>query len=294
MHMADGTMNFSFGAEGSGLYFTIVITVLNGVAKAEVKMIEGTMDLNALYWSDGDANAGEGSMDGFTKKDSALNMNGAEGSAQAWDGGQKLSNAGLGSAGTEKSTFLSTGETQEFTLSNLTDINMAKFLGVRATSVNGGDSIKMVDEGEPPQTNDHFPEWGKPDISHVTFYFDTPDGFAGDINGIVGEKGANDPDGWYTVKFDVAGAAGSEINDLDNWYQDALALIYAKVGDISEYLKGVAIKGGQTETWYDFDNNPNDVDTPPSVFVVENKELDDADNYVSWNATTDSFDFIFA
>lgn len=244
-------MNFSFGAEGSGLYFTIVITVLNGVATAEVKMIEGTMDLNALYWSDGDETAGEGSMAGFTKKDSALNMNGAEGSAQAWDGGQKLSNAGLGSAGTEKSTFLSTGDTKTFTLSNLTDISQAEFLGVRATSVNGGDSIKLVDEGEKPTPpgNDDFPLWGQ-DISNIILVFEQE---AGDT------KPKPDGDGFYTVKIDSwPGAAG---DDLDDSIDAILAYLVANdqfvTGDAN--LLGVIIKGGIQDTnFYAYgDNNTN-------------------------------------
>lgn len=95
------------------------------------------------------------------------------------------------------------------------------------------------------------------------------------------------------MKFDVEGTGA--VNDLDNWDDLALAQISAKypTHDL-DTLKGVAIKGGQQEIWYDFDNDPSDVDTAPvPPFVVEDSELDaagDAAGKVTF--TGSSYDFI--
>lgn len=269
------------------------------------------MDLNALWFSDGDDTANESGSTKLDNGDNALNMNGAtydvgdDGTEDrlAWDGVQKLSSAGLGPEGEEKSTFLAAGADTliipvDFT-GSLDDLN---YIGVRATSVNGGASIKLIDEGEvidPPPTEDedHFPEWSSPDISHVTFFFDTPDGFEFDTKG-GGGPGNNTPDGWFTVKFDVGGDAGDEINDLDNWYQEALALIYAEFGDLSAYLEGVAIKGGQSgEVWYDLDNDPLDVDVPPTEipdYPIVSNEVEVAGTVTTDNTTVATDDFIFS
>ncbi len=46
------------------------------------------------------------------------------------------------------------------------------------------------DASPPPPAEDHFPVWNQPSISHVTFYFDTPDDpfFAGDTSGLLTPK----------------------------------------------------------------------------------------------------------
>lgn len=282
------TYTWEYGAAGTNLHFTIVYDIDAGTFT--VTSLEGKFDLNALWWDDGED---DGSGVKLSKADNSLNMNGSD--SEDWDGMAKLSNAGLGKEGENKSSFISEGETAVFTLADFGitgdfDVANGGTLGVRATSVNGGDSIKLVDKepvfydpGNEP-ADDHFPEWGtgpdNPGISHVTFYFDTPDGFTTpdgdllDIKGIVGSKGANDPDGWFTVKLDVEGTGVS--NDLDDWADDALAAIYAEYGDLSAYLEGVSIKGGQKEVWYEFDNTPDDDDSAdaPGVWKVEDKELD--------------------
>lgn len=415
----------TFTIEYDGLTLTVkAIDLGDGKVEIAITCDEGYCDLNAIYWGDGDGTAGEGTMSGFDgKKDSALNMNG---SGEAWDAGMKLSSAGLGKDGVNKSTYMTAGETMNaFKINaNWDDLNS---FGVRATStsteggsikgvgsdpvvtplptvsiddaacvteggvstftvkltnaydydveieyktsggtategsdytgqtgkitIKAGDTsatievqtvddsevegaenehftlelvsasvhanidddeaielnfnLKITDEsgegciidndtggggGGGGPTTDHFPTWSSPSISHVTFYFDTPDGFVYDKKGAQDVPGSKGADGWYTVKFDVTGTQGPEVNDLDNWFQDALALIYAEVGDISAYLSGAAIKGGTSEIWYDFDNTPDDPDTPPSVFKVENNGVDNADNTVAWNGSA----FVFA
>lgn len=143
------TYTWTFGAEGSGLWFTI--TYDGGKFIVESK--EGSFDLNALWFSDGDTTL-DGDGYTLTKSDSSLNMNGSttvwedDGTSSSekivWDDYLKLSSTGLGSAGETKITFVSAGETVEFDAGDF-DPAVYTTLGVRATSVNGGDSIKWAD-----------------------------------------------------------------------------------------------------------------------------------------------------
>lgn len=175
---------YEYGAAGSGLYFTITVVNDGGVFKATVSMLEGKMDLNALWFSDGDGTANEIGSTTLAKSDSSLNMNGSsfdvDGNGTqdslAWDGYQKISSAGLGPAGEAKLSFLTAGESQDFNLSAISSFDQIGLIGVRATSVTGGGyaggSIKWVDDGEapPPPQDDHFcfsgltrGAWGTPD-----------------------------------------------------------------------------------------------------------------------------------
>ncbi|MEB3304148.1 MAG: hypothetical protein VKK99_06085, partial [Cyanobacteriota bacterium] len=65
-----------------------------------------------------------------------------------------LSRPGLGPAGENKSTFITPGETLEFSLASLGFGAIADWpvvtVGVRATSVNGGGSVKLVDTTAEP------------------------------------------------------------------------------------------------------------------------------------------------
>jgi hypothetical protein len=148
------TYQWEYGAEGSGLHFTI--TYDDDTGEFTVHSLEGSFDLNALWFSNGDD-----AVDGDTKlvkSDSSLNMNGSntvwddDGNATSekivWDDYAKLSSTGLGSEGEDKSTFI-TVEDGPVTLTNAVapeNFNPETWtLGVRATSVNGGDSIKWVD-----------------------------------------------------------------------------------------------------------------------------------------------------
>ncbi|WP_411867506.1 hypothetical protein [Vulcanococcus limneticus] len=147
---------WTFGTAGSGLNFVVTI---DDSGAASVHMIEGSMDLNALWFSDGDSlKEGDTSL---TNNLSSLKMTGAgsvdaDGNTITWDEMTRLSTVGLGSAGTTKITFLTAGETQSITLDagslaflesqeSLADIT----LGIRATSVNGTGGIKLNAEADP-------------------------------------------------------------------------------------------------------------------------------------------------
>ncbi|WP_221792590.1 hypothetical protein [Aquisediminimonas sediminicola] len=156
------TYTWQFGAEGSGVYFSIVYDSETG--NFTVNSFEGSFDLNALWFSNGDK-----TVDGDTtlvKSDSSLNMNGSntvwddEGNATSekvvWDDYLKVSSTGLGSAGEAKTSFVSEGESYTFSAG---DFDPEEFgtLGVRATSVNGGDGLKWVDSAPVISTNN---PWG--------------------------------------------------------------------------------------------------------------------------------------
>jgi hypothetical protein len=116
----------------------------DGTVQIVIKCITGHADINAIYWGDGDKVANEdGGLKGFdAKKDASLNMNGT---GQAFDGGLKLSNAGLGTDGVNKPTYLTAGETMDaFTIT--ADFDDLKTFGLRATSTSNPEgSIKGVD-----------------------------------------------------------------------------------------------------------------------------------------------------
>ncbi|MCV0395636.1 MAG: hypothetical protein K5872_05205 [Rhizobiaceae bacterium] len=300
-----------FTYEFDGLKFQVILTEENGVVSAQIKVTEGWADFNAFYW-------GDDNHSGPSEKlaDKNLNMNG-EGSQYTdedgnttnvqWDGAQKLSDVGLG--GKKTSNIVSEGETsQAFVLNGVSSLDDIDFFGVRATSVNGSGSIKGVatpDEPEDPEEpDDHFPEWDQPSISHITLYWrddDVLDDSKGTPTiGSGGKGGSNEPDGWFTVKFNYSSDsefadwfANGLSNDLDDNLDDFLNFLVSE-GAITaahkDSLVGVAIKGGQSgEVWYDLDNDPDDTDTPPNDiadYPIEQKELDLAYN---WDATNDEW-----
>jgi len=109
----------------------------------------------------------------------------------------------------------------------------------------------------------HFATMPK-DISHVTFYFDaTPD---------------DHEDTEFTfVKVDTPDSVS---DDLDNWYQDALAEIIARNPQLAEaHLDGVAIKfgsgrsGSGGEFYYSLDGDSTDVDSAPTGGLVTGREV---------------------
>ena len=118
---------YEFGSIASGLQFTIVYDEV--LKTFTVTVLKGAMNVNALYWSDGnsnttlsglyqldstkgDQNLADNTISAWnpTKADSSLNMNGAtvvwdEGTSttekETWDGGLKISDTGLGKTPSE-------------------------------------------------------------------------------------------------------------------------------------------------------------------------------------------------
>ncbi len=156
---------YEFGSDAIGLHFTIQATYNGDDAHPQttfdVHVITGALDLNALYWTDGDTTGKEDHFYSFTgaKSENALNMNGSnvawadDGTPyslnELYDGGIKLSDAGLGS--TTKPTYLTADPSDtfpsDFHVTANVNINNFPILGVRATSTSTLEgSIKWVDE----------------------------------------------------------------------------------------------------------------------------------------------------
>ena len=125
--------SWTYGAEGTGLSFKVTYTNEGDVS---LSMLEGSMDLNALWFADDNGTSdGEISLKG-KGKDNSLNM---KGTPVAWDSYAKISDTGLKDGG-----LIAAGDTVSLT-GDFAGIDPAGLtLGIRATSVNGDDGIKLV------------------------------------------------------------------------------------------------------------------------------------------------------
>lgn len=147
----------------NGLTYTItVFQEPGGGFYAQIDVLEGAADFNALYFGDDIA---DGSSFSFGK---SLGMNGAgeidnQGNPVDWDFGIKLSDPGLGKMGLSKDTYLTAGETMIVSLPGVDSFADVAEIGVRATSTSTpSGSIKtvlepvdVVDEPEEPTLIDH-------------------------------------------------------------------------------------------------------------------------------------------
>ncbi|WP_207884386.1 VCBS domain-containing protein, partial [Pseudomonas sp. 30_B] len=102
---------WDFGSAASGLQFKVVY---NSAGTFTVTCTTGYLDLNALWFSDGDKLV-EGTVT-LAKSDNSLNMNGT---GITWDDVYKVSSTGLGSAGVNKVSFLTAGESMSFSATTL-------------------------------------------------------------------------------------------------------------------------------------------------------------------------------
>ena len=137
--MATGDIKY-FTISQNGFVLSVeAIDLGNGDTQFNITSLAGKGDLNAIWWSDNDSIV-DGTVT-LSKSDNSLNMNGT---GVVWDGYEYVSSTGLGKAGETKTTFITQGETLSFTAD--VDFSDLTVLGIRATSVNGGDSIKGVDQ----------------------------------------------------------------------------------------------------------------------------------------------------
>lgn len=159
--MSEHTKVFEY--QENGLSYTVTIYEQDGKFFADVLVNEGAMDVNAVYFGDDDLSGSSASLKG------PLNMNGAgseyDGEPVQWDEAIKLSDPGLGKAGTDKATYVGEGETLTIPLS-ITSLDDIDFFGIRATSTTtDSGSIKAV-SGDPMEPED--PE----DPTHDKVFFD--------------------------------------------------------------------------------------------------------------------------
>lgn len=143
----EGTYTFSFGGVNEAIWFDVSYnTVANQWTVATKK---GSMDLNALWWSNN--NATQDSLISLSKSDNSLNMNGT---GVVWDGYTKISDTGLSGREHNGSTLLTAGQSYTYGYVTTQGVNFEALLaagtvtlGVRATSVSGSGSIKTVNAG---------------------------------------------------------------------------------------------------------------------------------------------------
>ncbi|WP_152224591.1 VCBS domain-containing protein [Pseudomonas sp. SCB32] len=197
---------WDFGSAASGLQFKVVF---DGTS-FKVTCTSGYLDLNALWFSDGDKLV-EGTVT-LTKSDNSLNMNGT---GVTWDDVYKVSSTGLGSAGVNKASFLTTGESMSFSLATL-DLPPAitallasdprlLTLGVRVTSDSSlsGEGKYVDTSGTLISSVNHAPTLDTVSNGTVT---DT----AGDdtYSPVTGTLHGSDSDG-NTMSFKLAGSAAT-------------------------------------------------------------------------------------
>jgi len=138
-----------FTYEVDGLSYTVSLYEEAGQILADISVIEGSMDVNAVYYGDDDYSGKSESLSG------PLNMNGAslDGEKVQWDDAIKLSDPGIGPEGDDKETYLQAGDTLTVALDaiSLDDIDI---FGIRATSTStDAGSIKAV-SGDPEEPED--------------------------------------------------------------------------------------------------------------------------------------------
>ncbi|MFN6012558.1 MAG: Ig-like domain-containing protein, partial [Microcystis sp.] len=145
MALQEGTYTWEYGDTTQALWFTASYNTVTNQWTVDMK--KGSMDLNALWWSNGDSNA-DGNIV-LSKADNSLNMNGT---GIVWDGYDKISDTGLTGTEHNGSSLLTAGNTYTYSYSKDQGVEIESLLaqgvvtlGVRATSVNGTDGIKAVD-----------------------------------------------------------------------------------------------------------------------------------------------------
>ena len=156
------TGSWSFGEVDSGFFGNVV---LNADGSVTVSMLEGNMELNALYFTNYQDEGGE-----FSKVKGSKNLNGLktpDGKKYYWDGVIDVNDTGL--AGDMSGMLTADSESSSITL---TDEKLSAYLnkfgaesldfGIRGTSVGEDfeDSVKVATDGfvkdEPVFTGDEF------------------------------------------------------------------------------------------------------------------------------------------
>jgi len=129
-----------FSYEVDGLSYTVTVYEQDGVFLADITVLDGSMDVNAVYFGDDDMSGKTASLAG------PLNMNGTrlDGEKVQWDDAVALSDPGLGPDGEDKDTYLSTGDTLTISL-DVQSLDEIDIFGIRATSTSTDEgSIKGV------------------------------------------------------------------------------------------------------------------------------------------------------
>lgn len=168
---------FSYTVDG--LSYTVTVYEENGQFLADIELLDGAMDVNAIYFGDDDFSGDSVSLD------KSLNMNGAklDGESIQWDDAAQLSDTGIGPEGTDKETYLTEpGDTLtvELDIDSLDDVDV---FGIRATSTSTQEgSIKAVST-DPEEPED--PEDPEEPLFDKVFFGTEMDENGGILDGIV-------------------------------------------------------------------------------------------------------------
>ncbi|OJY27540.1 MAG: hypothetical protein BGP11_15930 [Rhodobacterales bacterium 65-51] len=259
-----------FTYEVDGLSYTVSLYEQDGQILADISVLEGSMDVNAVYYGDDDFTGKSDSLGG------PLNMNGAslDGVKVQWDEAIKLSDPGIGPEGDDKDTYLHAGDTLTVEL-DADSLDAIDIFGIRATSTSTDEgSIKAVsdDPAEP-----EYPD--EPTYDKVFFGSEFSDTGA-PVGGVYILAEEPDPNTWNNV-FLPEGTEPTFENYLDYFTSDAIG------GDVST-LQGVAFY----ET--DDEGNLNEVfrfDAPEDGFQSSEEVLgayhDALDAYEEAQGTSD-------
>jgi VCBS repeat-containing protein len=257
---------WTFGAAGSGLHVTVTIDTT--AETFTVASLEGSFDLNALWFSDGDALV-EGNTT-LPRGQNDLRMHGAGG--LAWDFFGFVSGTGLGKEGRAKHSFFDQGETQTYSLSQLgldahdAEALSAMSLGLRASAVNvkgrGGGHERLVSLKAELLGGDDGPCNRAPDA-----YDDARIAAAG--SSVTGTLLAQDPDTGDDVDFALLGAAPAGFSldgETGAWRFDASG--YDSLGGTDSAEVKIAFRASDAAGLSD--------DAVLTIFVTGNNDAPDA------------------
>jgi len=213
MALQEGTYTWEYGNTNQALWFTASYNTVTN--KWTVDMKKGSMDLNALWWSNGDSNA-DGNIV-LSKADNSLNMNGT---GIVWDGYDKISDTGLTGTEHNGSSLLTAGNTYTYSYSKDQGVEIEALLaqgvvvlGIRATSVNGTGGIKAVDGQYVFVPYDNTPPTLTVDIVDASLN-------DGDNSSLVSFEFSEDVTGFADSDVSVSGGTLSDFTQVDgNSYQ---------------------------------------------------------------------------
>jgi hypothetical protein len=154
--MSGYSKTFTYNTEGLSYTVTVYQDPETGAFLADITTTEGAMDVNAVYFGDDDFSGRSEGLAG------PLNMKGSHFDQDVqWDSAVKLSDPGLGKAGTNKETYVSEGNTLTIEL-DIQSLDEIDFFGIRATSTSTPEgSIKAVSEETPPEEHEEEPTFEK-------------------------------------------------------------------------------------------------------------------------------------
>lgn len=237
-------MSKIFTYQDQGLSYTVTVyedPENPGTFLADIAVIEGAMDVNAIYFGDDDQSGDTVSLKG------PLNMNGAQidGESVQWDEAVKLSDPGLGQEGTDKETYVSAGDTLtiQLDIDSLDDVDL---FGIRATSTTTPEGSIKAASDDPVQPEDD-PVYGK-----VGY------GYEIDSNGVI-------QNGIYIREEDLA-------EGQDGTFENYLSYFDSLTADDPDY----DITNVDSIVFYEItggtDGEGNPIEIPEELFRIEAPE----------------------